>query len=85
LDRGDDLPMTVLRLVRAFAETSAMREAIFIRMEGQPLSGKGAQRRMLAVYLALVDRELRLAQAIGLDRKSKSIMTIDQILAEHEP
>lgn len=67
----DGLPATLARLVGAFSETSLLRESVFIRMAGQPTTNKGKARAMLSAYVALVDRELRLAQAIGLERKAR--------------
>jgi hypothetical protein len=46
-----------------------LRETLFRVMGGSPASGKGHARRLLTAYLALLDRELRLAEAIGFGRQ----------------
>lgn len=69
LDAGA-LPATLGRLVDAFAEASLLRQVLFATMAGRPTSAKGHARRLLSAWLSLVDREQRLAQAIGLERKA---------------
>lgn len=68
---ADGPPQTLRRLIDAFSQTTLLREAVFCRMAGEPTTAKGHSRRLLAAYMQLVDRELRLAQAIGLERRSK--------------
>jgi hypothetical protein len=38
---------------------------------------QGHSRRLLAAYLQLVDRERRLAQAIGLERRARRVVFVD--------
>lgn len=58
---SDGLPTTPGRLVQAFSETTLMRQSLFTRMEGEPLTNKGKARAMFAAYLQLLDRETKLA------------------------
>jgi len=72
------------RLVEAHAEVSLQRESVFVqigRLNG-PVTGKGKLRALLGAYLSLVDRELRLAQAIGLDRRPKAGANIAEQFAQ---
>jgi hypothetical protein len=41
-------------------------------MLGRPTSAKGHARRLLSAYVTLLDRELRLAEAIGFGRQSSA-------------
>ena len=82
-DLGGDIPTTLTRLVSAFSETTLLRESVFMRMAGEPTTNKGKARALLSAYLQLVDRELRLSQAIGLERRAKPVQTISEIMREH--
>ena len=78
---GDEgLSETLSRLVQAFAETSVLREAVFYSMAGRPTSAKGHARRLLSAYLTLIDREQRLAQAIGLERRAPRVGSLAELL-----
>jgi hypothetical protein len=86
-DRDPDTPTIPQRLIEAFSQTTTMRAAVFERMNGEPITNKGMARRMLAAYLALVDRELRLAQAIGIERhvqqpSSRTITTVERVVID---
>jgi len=73
---------TMRRLVEAHAEVSLLRESVFMqigRLSG-PVTGKGKMRALLSAYLSLVDRETRLAQAIGLERRSKAVPNLRDII-----
>jgi hypothetical protein len=76
----DGLPTTLGRLVQVFSEVTLLRQVLFQRMEGQPLTNKGKARAMFAAYLQLVDREHRLAQAIGLERRARKLPTLNDYL-----
>jgi len=81
-DLGGDLPATLTRLVSAFSEATLLRESVFLRMAGQPTTNKGKTRALLSAYLQLVDRELRLAQAIGLERRAKRVPSLSEIMSQ---
>lgn len=65
--------MTLQRLISAFAEASSLRSALFHRMQGNPLTNKGKVRAMFNAYKEMLDREIRLAQAIGLERRPRDL------------
>jgi hypothetical protein len=79
---AESLPATQARLVGAFSEVTVLRESIFIRMAGQPSTNKGRSRALLGAYVSLVDRELRLATTLGLERRSKAVTDIAAGLAK---
>jgi hypothetical protein len=89
-DRGasdaDPLPTTFAGLVDAFAEVSLFRRSMFIRLTdfGGPITTKGKARALYTAYLAALDRELKLATTIGLERRSRRVTPMQAIAAEPE-
>ncbi len=75
-------PTTLLGLVDAYAEARLFRTAMFLRLTdlGGPITTKGKARALYKAYLSAVDREMKLAQLIGLERRSKPV---DPIAAVH--
>jgi hypothetical protein len=56
-------------LADAFVELSAVRDYLGGRLATEgPLTGKGRTRALLTAYLAVVDRQVRLAQVLGVER-----------------
>ena len=58
---------------------------MFLRLAdvGGPITTKGRQRALYTAYLGALDRETKLAQVLGLERKAKPGIAAD-ILAQHE-
>ncbi|MFN7982530.1 MAG: hypothetical protein U0Q11_11780 [Vicinamibacterales bacterium] len=56
-------------LARRFVESDHITTRIFEFLRESPLTNSGRQKRALHVYLAAIDRQLRLAQLLGLERK----------------
>ena len=77
----DGLSVVHQRTVRAFSEVTTMRQTLFERMAGEPVTNKGKARAMLDAYLKLLDRELRLAQLIGLERKARKVASVSELLS----
>lgn len=73
-------------LIDAWAEARLLRAAMFARMaeQGGPVTGKGRARAMFKSYLAALDREVKLAQTLGLRRQPKPVQSIDDFLVESE-
>jgi hypothetical protein len=73
-------PATLSALVEAFAETSLLRRSMFVRIAETdgPVTSKGRVRAILAAYWGALDRELRLAQTLGLERRARPALTIEQ-------
>lgn len=75
LGAGDDCPATMAGMIDAWAECRLLRSMMFRRMVelGGAVTGKGRTRAIYPAYLQALDREQRLAQALGLERKAKAL------------
>jgi hypothetical protein len=84
-DRGgvDDAPQTLLGLQDAYCETRLFRAAMFLRLvdAGGPITTKGKARALYRAYLEALDRETKLAQVLGLERKARKVQTVAEVLA----
>jgi hypothetical protein len=73
----DDAPTTLLALQEAWVEASLFRRSMFVRMtEGQnpgPITAKGRTKALYAAWCAALDREMKLAQVLGLTRRAKKV------------
>lgn len=67
----------------AYVEASLLRRSLFHRLarEGGAVTGKGRTRAALGVYLSVLDRELRLAQALGFERKARAVPSVGAFVA----
>lgn len=80
-DRGyadSDIPPKAYRLlVENLAGSALILEHIetFLTDSGGPISGKGRTKRALTAYLQVLDRVMRLAAAVGVDRISRPTYT----------
>lgn len=74
---------TLLGLVDAYAEVRLFRTSMFLRLvdSGGPITAKGKTRALYRAYLDAVDRETKLAQVLGLARKSKPVDPLDAVRA----
>jgi hypothetical protein len=86
LAAADDAPQTLLGLTDAYAEVRLFRSAMFVRLveQGGPITAKGKARALYTAYLGALDREMKLAQQLGLERRSKPVQSLAEILAAHE-
>ena len=73
--------MTLFGTMDAYAEAHLLRKAMFIRLTelGGPVTDKGKARGLLKTYLAAMDRELKLAQTLGFERKSKPVNPLEAV------
>jgi hypothetical protein len=73
----DDAAQTRLGLEEAYAEVHLFRRSMFIRLlEGAhpgPITGKGRTKALYTAYLSALDRETKLAQLLGLERRARSV------------
>jgi hypothetical protein len=80
----DDASETLLGLQDAYCEVRLFRTAMFVRLsEGPnpgPVTGKGRTKALFTAYLAALDRETKLAQALGLARRAKAVPTVADLL-----
>lgn len=63
---------TLEGLIDGYAEARLLRHSMFVRLaeQGGPVTGKGKTRALFNTYLAALDRETRLALALGLERRA---------------
>ncbi len=76
---------TLLGLIEGYCEARLFRTSMFLRLvdQGGPITTKGKARALYRAYLDALDRETKLAQVLGLERKSKRI-DLAQAFAEQE-
>lgn len=61
-------------LADAFVELAAVRNYLGGRLEAEgPLTAKGRTRALLSAYLSVVDRQVRLAGLLGIERKGQQV------------
>ncbi len=72
---------TLVGIADAYAEARLLRHAMFLRLVelGGPVTTKGKARALFSSYLQALDRETRLAQALGLERKARAVTLADAI------
>jgi hypothetical protein len=70
-----DAAETMLGLQEAYVEARLLRSSQFVRLVelGGPITTKGKSRALYGAYLAALDREMKLAQIIGIERKQKHV------------
>ena len=87
----EDAAETAIGLAGAYAEARLIRRSEFLqltRMETEPTTAKQRRgvherrRRHLAAWALAFDRELKVAQALGLERKARGVPTLATWLAE---
>lgn len=83
---GPEKPTETLRMTaRNLAALDVLAETFWTFIEAQGvLTAKGKTRAAVTTWLSIVDRQLKLAQVLGLERKAKRAKSLDDVLAEHE-
>jgi hypothetical protein len=71
----DDAPVTLLNAIDAYADAHLLRKAMFAQLaqRGGPITNKGRVRGLLSAWCQFLDRELRLVQLLGLERRSRPV------------
>jgi hypothetical protein len=79
---GGDLPAVKRSMADAFVELGAVRDYLGGRLavEG-PLTTKGYTRALLSAYLSVIDRQVKLAQLLGIERKAKPVPSLAEVLS----
>ena len=79
-------PETLLGLIDAYAEARLFRHAMFRRLVelGGPITTKGTARVLFSSYLQALDRETRLALALGLERRPPPAPTLSEVMEDAE-
>lgn len=69
---------TMIGLIHAYSEVRLFRHAMFVRLVelGGPITTKGKARALYTSYLSSLDREIRLAQVLGLERRAATVPTL---------
>lgn len=82
----DDAPETLAGLVDAYCEARLFRTSMFLRLVdlGGPVTSKGKARVLYTAYLSALDREMKLAQMLGLVRKPRNVSFADAVRAAGE-
>ena len=77
-----DAAVTLEGLVDAYAEARLLRHSMFTRLVelGGPVTTKGKSRSLFTGYLAVLDREVRLATTLGLERRARRVPTTSEYL-----
>ena len=77
-----DAAATLEGLIEAYSEARLVRSAMFHRMVelGGPITTKGKTRALFASYLQALDREVRLATTLGLERRAKAVPSLAEYL-----
>lgn len=72
---------TLLGTADAYAEARLLRTSLFhtLAQQGGPVTGKGRTRAALTTYLAVLDRELRLATALGFERRARPTNPVEAV------
>ena len=80
----DDAATTLEGLVDGYAEARLLRSAMFLRLVelGGPVTTKGKARALFSTYLQALDRETRLALALGMDRRTRQVPTLEQVMGD---
>ena len=77
-DLGGDPTTIKSNLTTAYVQAKTIRESMFEQM-----SRTGVKGQAFARFLAVLDREMRLAALLGLERKAKPMDTIAAIMRQH--
>jgi hypothetical protein len=74
---GVDLSAVATQLVRRYVETTMIADALAENVFVQgPLTAKGRARAAVTLYLQVLDRQHRLAMALGLERRTKPVVDL---------
>lgn len=76
---------TLLGLIDAYAEARLFRTSMFLRLvdQGGPITTKGKARALYRAYLDALDRETKLAQVLGLERRAKGVHEVHRTVGEY--
>lgn len=68
----------------SFVELDAVRNYLGGRLAAEgPLTARGRTRALLSAYLAVVDRQVRLAQVLGIERRNRPAESAADIIAQY--
>jgi hypothetical protein len=89
---GDTASVIQRDLAHDYARTHVIIETVFANIEQSGVfAPKGKTRAAVTLLMSLLDRRMRLAQAIGLERRTKPVHPLDAVRAavieanKHQP
>lgn len=66
-------------LIARYVQMELVAERLASTVVAAPLTAKGAKRAALSAFLAVTDRQQRLAMTLGLERRSRPINPLDAV------
>jgi hypothetical protein len=85
LGGADQLSVVMRDLVQRYLELAMTADYLAANLQQLgPLTGKGRTRAALSAWLAVVDRQQKTAQLLGLERRAKPTMGLQAAIAAHE-
>lgn len=81
---ADEVPEVMRTCIDMWAEATILRQVAFTRLsqQGGPITNKGRTRALLATWQTAFDRELRVAERIGLERRAKPAQSLHDWLTD---
>jgi hypothetical protein len=80
---GGDPSLIQLDLITDYARVDVLIESVAANIEvGGIFTPKGSARAAVSMLLVLLDRRLRLATALGIERKVKPIKSLAEVMAD---
>jgi hypothetical protein len=86
-DLGGAEQLSAIRreLVARFIQSSAIADSLAVNIAAHGvLTAKGRTRAAVTLYLQVLDRQIKLATSIGLERRQKRALSVGDIIREHE-
>lgn len=82
----EDAPVTLQGIQECYCEARLLRTSMFLRLVdvGGPVTAKGKARALYQAWCQAVDRETKLAQVLGLDRKSRVVRSLSDYIQKAE-
>ena len=77
---GGDLSTVKADTVLSYVEVTALKDWLGARLAASgPLTSRGKTKAMLTAFLSLLDRQVKLAQMIGLERRQRRVNPLDSV------
>ncbi len=85
-DLGGDLTTLQVDLVRDVARIDLLAESVAQHIEVKGLFTRGGKRRACVdLLLSLIDRRLKLATTLGIERRARRVPTLSEVKATFKP
>lgn len=82
----NELPAVLSDAVDTFTELRLIRRAYFtfLELQGGPIARNGRQRTAARYYLNVIDRQLKIAALLGIERKAKQTNDLSDLMSGDE-